>query len=74
MASIDVGLKIPHILLPSPLKIGIAFSNSIPMLWEDFQQTFLKAVLSGYFMGCFSGFIIAIMVDRIHFFKKDFYP
>ena len=71
---LTVGLKIPHILLPSPLKIGIAFSNSIPMLWEDFQQTFLKAVLSGYFMGCFSGFIIAIMVDRIPFLQKGLLP
>ena len=71
---LTVGLKIPHILLPSPLKIGIAFSNSIPVLWEDFQQTFLKAVLSGYFMGCFSGFIIAIMVERIPFLQKGLLP
>ena len=71
---LTVGLKIPHILLPSPLKIGIAFSNSIPILWEDFQQTFLKAVLSGYFMGCFSGFIIAIIVDRIPFLQKGLLP
>jgi len=46
------GLQIPQVLLPSPSSIGMRISQSVPILWADFQQTFLKAVLIGYAMGC----------------------
>ena len=47
---------------------------SLPILWADFQQTFLKAVLIGYVLGCGSGFIIAIAIDRSPFLQRGLLP
>ena len=45
-----------------------------PLLWIDFQQTILHAVLIGYAIGCVSGFIVAIAVDRVPFLKRGLLP
>ncbi|MDJ0614036.1 MAG: ABC transporter permease [Rhizobiaceae bacterium] len=71
---ITVGFEVPSVLLPPPSMIWERITNSIPILWADFQQTYLKAVLSGYVMGCGLGFIIAIVVDRSPFFKAGIMP
>ncbi len=71
---ITTGFKIPTVLLPPPSAIGARFASSIPTLWADFQQTFLKAVLIGYVMGCGSAFIIAIAIDRSPFLQKGLMP
>lgn len=68
------GLDIPSVLLPPPSMIGVKFANSIPTLWADFQQTFLKAVLAGYFLGCGSGFIVALLIDRSPFLQRGLLP
>ena len=44
---LTVGFNVPQILLPSPHLIALAFAKSTSVLWADFQQTFVKAVLSG---------------------------
>ena len=49
---LTVGFQVPQVLLPAPSMIGTAFVNSMEMLWADFQQTFLKAVIAGFFIGC----------------------
>ena len=67
-------LHVPQVLLPSPSAIGHRFVNSVPTLWADFQQTFLKAVLIGYALGCLSGFIVAILIDRSPFLQKGLLP
>ena len=46
----------------------------MPTLWVDFHQTFLKSVLSGYAIGCLSGFAVAILVDRSPFLKRGLLP
>lgn len=69
-----VGFGISRVLLPPPSEIGVRISNSMAILWEDFKQTFLKAVLVGYILGCGTGFIISILVDRIAFLKKGLLP
>jgi len=71
---IVAGFDIPQILLPAPSLIGAAISSSTDMLWADFQQTFLKAVLAGFVMGCGSGFVVAILVDRIPFLQRGLLP
>ena len=71
---LTVGLGVPKVLLPPPHLIAIAVAKSTAILWDDFQQTFLKAVLAGYLMGCGSGFLVAILVDRIPFLKKGLLP
>jgi len=57
--SIVKGYAISAILMPTPSNIGQALINNIPMLWADFKQTYLKAVLAGYIIGCLSGFLVA---------------
>lgn len=68
------GAGVPQVLLPSPSLIGERFSNSIPILVADFKQTFLKAVLIGYAMGCTAGFIVAILIDRSPFLQRGLLP
>ncbi|MEJ8475906.1 ABC transporter permease [Roseibium algae] len=71
---IVTGFGVPKVLLPAPSEIGVRFANSLPILWADFQQTFMKAVLIGYVMGCGSGFVIAILVDRVPFLRRGLLP
>lgn len=68
------GLGVPQVLLPAPSAIGERFANSIPILWADFKQTFLKAVLIGFFAGCSSGFIVAVLIDRSPFLQRGMLP
>jgi NitT/TauT family transport system permease protein len=68
------GLAIPQVLLPSPSQIFTRIVNSPETLWADFQQTFLKAVIAGYIMGCTAGFVIAILVDLSPFLKRGLLP
>lgn len=71
---ITQGAGVPQVLLPSPSLIGERFSNSIPILFADFKQTFLKAVLIGYALGCSSGFIVAVLIDRSPFLQRGLMP
>jgi NitT/TauT family transport system permease protein len=57
--SVIKGYAISPVLMPAPSNIYHAFINNMPMLWADFKQTYLKAVLAGYIIGCLSGFIVA---------------
>ncbi len=68
------GLGVPSVLLPPPSQIGSRIANSIPILAADFRQTFLKAVIFGYVVGCATGFAIAILVDRSRFLRKGLMP
>ena len=71
---VTVGFQVPQVLLPAPSMIGMAFINAMEMLWADFQQTFLKAVLAGFLIGCCSGFLIAILVDKVPFLQRGLLP
>lgn len=66
--------EVPSVLLPAPSVIGARIGSSVPILWADFQQTFLKAVMIGYVAGCGLGFITAIIADRIPFLRKGLLP
>jgi len=71
---LTVGMQVPQVLLPPPSMIGLAIINSLEMLWQDFQQTFLKAVLAGFFSGCSVGFVVAILVDKVPFLQRGLLP
>ncbi|MEM8703646.1 MAG: ABC transporter permease [Pseudomonadota bacterium] len=71
---IVTGAGVPKVLLPAPSEIWVRLAASVPTLWADFQQTFLKAVLAGYAMGCGSAFLIAILVDRVPFLRRGLLP
>ncbi|MAZ17235.1 MAG: ABC transporter permease [Ahrensia sp.] len=68
------GFEVPTVLLPPPSMIWDRIVNSVPVLWADFRQTYLKAVLAGYAMGCGAGFIVAVLVDRSPFLKAGIMP
>ena len=68
------GLNVPSVLLPPPSMIWARLINSVPTLWADFQQTFLKAVITGYALGCGLGFLVAIAIDRSPFLQKGLLP
>ena len=67
------GFAIPVILLPAPSVIWTKLIASVPTLAADFRQTF-KAVLFGYSVGCLSGFVVAILADRVPFLRRGLLP
>jgi NitT/TauT family transport system permease protein len=60
--------------MPAPSSIASRFAASLPVLRDDFVQTFMKSVLSGYMIGCLSGFVVAIIADRIPFLRRGLLP
>jgi NitT/TauT family transport system permease protein len=69
-----VGFNVPTVLLPPPSMIWERIINSTHILWADFRQTALKAALIGFFLGCGSGFLVAIAIDRSPFLQKGLLP
>ena len=68
------GANVPQVILPPPSMIWARIASSVPTLAADFQQTFLKAVLVGYALGCGLGFVVAILIDRSPFLKAGLLP
>lgn len=68
------GLNVPAVILPPPSAIGARISTSIPILWGDFVQTFVKGALSGYLMGCGGAVLTAILIDRSRFLQRGLLP
>jgi len=71
---LTIGLQVPTVLLPPPSMIAVRFAASTSILWADFQQTVIKAALSGYIIGCGSAFLIAILIDRVPFLQRGLLP
>ncbi len=68
------GFAVPSILLPAPSAIFAVLGPQADLLWADFQQTVLKAVLRGYLMGCLAGFVVAVIADRVPFLARGLLP
>ena len=68
------GLNVPQVVMPPPSMVWERIISSTDILWADFRQTFLKAVIAGYVMGCGLGFVIAILIDRSPFWKAGIMP
>jgi len=68
------GLAVPGVILPPPSAIGTRIAASLPILWGDFVQTFVKGALSGYAMGCGAGVATAILIDRSPFLQRGLMP
>lgn len=71
---LTVGFQVPMVLLPPPSAIASAFARSVPTLWADFVQTFVRAVLPGWIIGSLSGFLVAILADRVPFLARGLIP
>jgi NitT/TauT family transport system permease protein len=72
--AITRGAGVPQVLLPAPSAIWAKLTGSLPTLWADFVQTFMKAVIAGYVLGCGIGFGTAILIDRSPFLKRGLLP
>jgi NitT/TauT family transport system permease protein len=68
------GFGVPHVLMPSPSATAARFAVSLPVLAEDFVQTFVRGVLPGYAIGCGSGFLMAVVANRFAFLRRGLLP
>ncbi|MCO6387999.1 MAG: ABC transporter permease [Aliihoeflea sp.] len=68
------GFNVPTVLLPPPSAIWARIVSSVPTLWADFHQTFIRSVLPGYAIGCLAGLVVAILIDRSPFLKRGLLP
>jgi NitT/TauT family transport system permease protein len=68
------GFGVPSVLMPAPSAMAVRFVSSLPVLGEDFVQTFVRGVLSGYAIGCGAGFLVAIVAHRYAFLGKGLLP
>jgi NitT/TauT family transport system permease protein len=68
------GFRISPVLLPPPSAIAERFATSTDILWADFRQTFLRAVLIGYAIGCSAAFLTALAIDRSPFLQRGLLP
>jgi NitT/TauT family transport system permease protein len=68
------GFGVPTVLFPPPSAIAIRFFGSPWMLWQDFFQTFILGVLTGYIIGCGAGFLVAVVAHRYTFLGRGLLP
>ncbi len=68
------GFGIPGVLLPPPSAIGRALVAHADVLRADFVQTFVRAVIPGWAMGCAAGFAVALLADRVPFLAGGLLP
>lgn len=68
------GFGIPAVLIPAPSAIAIRFVHALPVLGEDFVQTFVRGVLTGYALGCAAGLATAILAHRFAFLGRGLLP
>lgn len=67
-------LEISPVILPPPSAIAVRFGQEIPLLWADFAQTILKGAMTGYVIGMFAAFAVAIIADRSDFLTRGILP
>jgi NitT/TauT family transport system permease protein len=68
------GFGVPAVLMPSPSATAARFSGSLATLAEDFVQTFVRGMLTGYVIGCGAGFVVAIIAYRFTFLGRGLLP
>ena len=69
-----VGCDVPRVLLPAPSAIGASLTGSLGILRADFVQTFVRAVIPGWVIGCSTGFVVALLIDRLPFLQRGLLP
>ncbi|CAN5431457.1 ABC transporter permease [soil metagenome] len=68
------GFGVPTVLLPAPSAAAAKFASSLPILADDFVQTFVRGVLIGYVIGCGAGLAVAIVAHRYEFLGRGLLP
>ena len=66
--------EVPFVLLPAPTDIWAKLIASLPTLFADFVQTFVRAVIPGWIIGSLSGFLVALLCDRVSFLRRGLLP
>lgn len=69
-----VGFAVPRVLLPAPTAIATTLAANLPILAADFVQTFVRAVLPGWVIGCLAGLGLALLADRVPFLQRGLLP
>ena len=69
-----VAFDVPKVLLPPPGLIVQSIGTHSTVLWGDFVQTVLKAVLIGWALGSGLGFAVAVAIDRQPFLQRGLLP
>jgi NitT/TauT family transport system permease protein len=64
------GFGVPRVLLPPPSAIAGAIVSHLPTLGADFWQTFIRSVVPGWLIGCTTGLLAAIALDRSPFLRR----
>jgi NitT/TauT family transport system permease protein len=68
------GFGVPSVLMPAPSATARRIVEALPVLKEDFIQTFIRSVLSGYAIGCGAGFLVAVVAHRYDFLRRGLLP
>jgi len=68
------GFGVSPVLMPAPSSTARRVAESLPVLGEDFVQTFLRSVISGYIIGCGAGFFVAVVAYQYDFLKRGLLP
>jgi NitT/TauT family transport system permease protein len=68
------GFGVSPVLMPAPSSTAKRIAESLPVLGEDFVQTFIRSVLVGYVIGCAAGFLTAVVAHRFDFLKRGLLP
>jgi NitT/TauT family transport system permease protein len=71
---VTVGFAVPAVLLPPPTQIAAVLGAALPVLADDFVQTFIKSMIPGYLLGCGAGFLVGVLVDRVPFLQRGLLP
>ena len=66
--------NVPLVLLPAPTDIWAKLITSLPRLYADFVQTFIRAVIPGWIIGSLAGFLVALLCDRVDFLRRGLLP
>jgi NitT/TauT family transport system permease protein len=67
------GLGVSGVILPPPSAIGARLWSSTSVLAADLLQTF-KGLAAGYAIGCGSGALVAVLIDRVPFLQRGLLP
>ncbi|MDB5604310.1 MAG: transporter permease [Bradyrhizobium sp.] len=68
------GFGVPSVIMPAPSAAAARFAASLPILGQDFVQTFIRGVLIGYVIGCGAGLLVAIVAQRFAFLGRGLLP
>ncbi len=68
------GFGVSPVLLPPPSAAAAKFASSLPILGQDFVQTFIRGVLIGYAIGCGAGLLVGILAHRFAFLGRGLLP